>query len=86
MPQIPHFHNFIFEDYWPDCVNDYASRISNFRGTLVICENSKIYIPQKFIQVATVFVSGTVTYGYIDTSCQCRGVVEIGSASDMPHW
>ena len=29
-----------------------------------------------------IFVSCTVTYGYVDTSCQCRGIVEIGSASD----
>jgi len=42
MPQIQHFNNIIFKDYWPDCVNDYVSSNEfqelNFRGMHVIHE------------------------------------------------
>ena len=45
MPQIQHFHDFIFKDYWPDFVNDYVSRNEfqglNFCGMNVICKITK---------------------------------------------
>jgi len=48
MPQIQHFHDFIFEDYWADFANDYASKNEfqglNFRAMHVIHENSEIYV------------------------------------------
>ena len=44
--QIQHFHSSIFEDHWPDFVNDYASRIEfqglNFCGMHVILEKSDL--------------------------------------------
>ena len=46
MPQIQHFHDFIFKDHCPDF---YISRQGlNFHGMHIIGE---IYIPQKFIRV-----------------------------------
>ena len=52
MPQI---RSFIFEDHRPDFVNDYVGRnkfqVLNFLDMQVILANSKIYDPQKFVQV-----------------------------------
>ena len=50
MPQIC---NFIFDDNWPDFVNKYVCKQNDFHlhGMRVIHENSKIYIPEKFVQV-----------------------------------
>jgi len=47
MPQFQHHFYFIFEDWWPDFLNDYVSRRAkflglNFCGIHIICKNRKI--------------------------------------------
>ena len=57
MPQILHSHNFnsFLRIIVMIFVNDFASRNEfqglNFHGMHVICENSKMYVPRKFVRV-----------------------------------
>ena len=50
-PRILQFH---FEYHWFDCVNNHKQnefQRLDFCGMHVIRENSKIYVPQKFLRV-----------------------------------
>ena len=67
MPQIQHYHDFIFEDHWPDFVNDYIRRNEfqglNFLGMPFIHKNSKIYVPRKFVRVQ-ILLARSLYYNY----------------------
>ena len=78
--QIQHFHNFIFEDHWPDFVNDYASR-NKFQGMHIICENGKnskictsavLIIRYTMILMLITIVTGPGKTGLMCTFCISR--------------
>ena len=65
MPQIQYFHDFIFEDHWPDFVNDFASRNKfqglHFRG-MHITVSAKI---AKFMFLENLYEYGILFYWHV---------------------